>query len=443
MSDVEKLYYLNSKLAGKAKDAVSGILLSNYNYSVAVTLLKDRFGDKKSVIKCHYTELINVVPAINSSKGLRLLYDEVEKHLRSLDALKQDINQEVFISVITSKILKDVQVQLEIQKGAKNKWTVGKLRELFNDYISAREKAEEHTSAGISAIRHIPSPPLRLSTEALTAGPKIKSRQFERSKPFVSCRYCNGKHWNDECQIYPTIEARKQRIKGSCFICLKQGHKTNECTLTKGCYYCRQINNHNRSLCLRQFGSTMKEITHLVEEVPEEEESDITENVLLSSGESVLMQTAKTEVKNPRNNTIQNIRMLLDTGSQRTYITENLAKTLNLRMGEPNDITIVTFGFKKLQKIKSPSTTIDITLRDGSTLTLKANVIPSITGTIYRGPVHIGSLQKGDHFLNQYDLADTLLCRRESSKLTFLSAMIIIWIWYFLRKWKYSQDYIC
>ena len=84
-------------------------------------------------------------------------------------------------------------------------------------------------------------------------------------------------------------------------------------------------------------------------------------------------------------------------------------------MGEPNDITLVTFESKKPQKIKSPSTTMDITLRDGSTHTINANVIPSITGTIYRGPIHIGSLQKGDHFLNQYDLADILPCKRESS----------------------------
>lgn len=71
-----------------------------------------------------------------------MLYDEIEKHLRSLEALKQDINQEVFISMILSKIPKDVFVQLQIKKGAKYM-----LRELFNDYISARKKAEEHTNA--------------------------------------------------------------------------------------------------------------------------------------------------------------------------------------------------------------------------------------------------------------------------------------------------------
>ena len=158
----------------------------------------------------------------------------------------------------------------------------------------------------------------------------------------------------------------------------------------------------------------------MVEEVPEEDASDITENVLLSSGESVLMQTAKPEVKNPRNFTKQNIRMLLDTGSQRMSITENLAKTLNLTLGNPNNITLVTFGSKKPQKIKSPSTTMDITLRDGSTLTINANVIPSITRTVYRGPIYLGCLQKADCFLNQYDLADTLPCKGESSTIDLL-----------------------
>ena len=41
----------------------------------------------------------------------------------------------------------------------------------------------------------------------------------------------------------------------------------------------------------------MKESVHLVEEISQEEESDIKENVRLSSGESVLMQTANIKGK--------------------------------------------------------------------------------------------------------------------------------------------------
>ena len=83
LKDIEKFNYLNSKLMGEAKGAVSGILLSNENYSVAVALLKERFGDVQSVVYCHFTELINITPAINNSKGLRLLYEQIEKDLRS------------------------------------------------------------------------------------------------------------------------------------------------------------------------------------------------------------------------------------------------------------------------------------------------------------------------------------------------------------------------
>ena len=131
--------YLNSKLTGEAKHAISGIILSNDNYQVAVILVKERFGDNQTVINAPYTARINLTPATNNPKSLRSLFDQIERNLRSLQALKQDIDQGVFVSIITSKILKDILIQLEIQKGAKTKWTVTKLRKLFNDYVAARE----------------------------------------------------------------------------------------------------------------------------------------------------------------------------------------------------------------------------------------------------------------------------------------------------------------
>ena len=71
LSDVEKLNYLMSKLTGEAKTSVSGILLSNENYEIAVELLKERYGDMQTVIISHYTEIINLKPAQNNPKSLR------------------------------------------------------------------------------------------------------------------------------------------------------------------------------------------------------------------------------------------------------------------------------------------------------------------------------------------------------------------------------------
>ena len=124
LSDVEKLTYLNSKLTGEAKHTVSGIQLSNENYEVTKTLLKDRFGSTQPVVNSHITHLINMKPAQNSTKGLRNLQNQSESHLRSLEALTQDTNQDVFINIMTSKNPKDVLLHLQIQQGAKVKWTV-------------------------------------------------------------------------------------------------------------------------------------------------------------------------------------------------------------------------------------------------------------------------------------------------------------------------------
>ena len=149
LSEVEKLHYLVSKLTGEAKNSVSGIQLSNENYQVAVELLKERYGDKQTVVTSHYTELIYLKPAPNNPNGLRsmLMYNDVETHLRSLQALEQDTDQDLFISMITSKLPKDVVIQLETQKRARTLWTIRELRERFNDFIVARERAELHVSA--------------------------------------------------------------------------------------------------------------------------------------------------------------------------------------------------------------------------------------------------------------------------------------------------------
>ena len=93
------------------------------------------------------------------------------------------------------------------------------------------------------------------------------------------------------------IDARKQRIRGSCFICLKQGHGCKECRLNKPCFYCRTANQHHRGLCLKQFKTHRGELTYLAEEHFEEEfnqenQLSANENVLITSGEIVLMQTA-------------------------------------------------------------------------------------------------------------------------------------------------------
>ena len=76
------------------------------------TLLIERFEGVQLILHNHYMELINLPAGRNTPKGLRLMYDHMEKHFRRLEApnqyLDQYLNHNIFIPVIKSKLPKDV-----------------------------------------------------------------------------------------------------------------------------------------------------------------------------------------------------------------------------------------------------------------------------------------------------------------------------------------------
>ena len=65
--------------------------------------------------------MINLYPASDTTSSLRNLQDQLEKHLRSLEVLKRNVNQDVFVAMIRAKLPDDILLQLEMLKGAKKK----------------------------------------------------------------------------------------------------------------------------------------------------------------------------------------------------------------------------------------------------------------------------------------------------------------------------------
>ncbi|MCG8034488.1 MAG: DUF1759 domain-containing protein [Candidatus Thiodiazotropha taylori] len=441
LSNIEKFSYLKSKLSGEAARAVSGLALSNENYAVAIATLRERFGNSQEVIDCHYNEMINLQTANNNTHSLRLFLDKVQRHLRSLEVLKQNINQDVFVSMIKAKLPQAVLLQLEIMNGAKNKWSTVKLIETLCDYIFAREKSEiksnqvesNSNSAGANhkatnnhersrgnkradfQSKNDKRAPFQVSSaEALVAGTKEVS-----VKPyFDKCRYCENKHWSDECPTYRTVKERKQQLKDSCFKCLKTGHLAKECKRSKVCVHCGEVNAHHRSLCPKKFkqvtNNTPQEVNVLTEQSNVREE-----NALISSGAFVLMQTATTEIRNPKNANCETVRLLLDSGSQRTYITEKLAEKLKLKKTGEQELRLATFGTESPKVIRTASTEIRLKLNNGKYLNLSANIVPTISGTIQRKSLKISS-DYLEHLMKSVELADSFPSEDESSNIELL-----------------------
>ncbi|XP_053395800.1 uncharacterized protein LOC128555967 [Mercenaria mercenaria] len=444
LSPIDKFNYLQSKVVGEAKQSIAGLALSKENYDVAVTILKERFGNPQEAVDLHYNKLINIPIPSEKVESLRIFLDTIERHLHSLEVLKENTNQHVFISMIRSKLPRNVLRNIELKCGSKTEWTVHKLRDEIREYVVACERAEskdgnttqpEIQRGGTPKFQRYQNKPhypayrpekisrpvynAPASAEALAVNVKSKATSNVKDR----CRYCSERHWSDECLKYKTVEERKRKLNGSCFKCLKEGHLATECKSKKVCVHCGEMNKHHRNLCPKKFEIRSSSV-HLSEEIsdatPQEDDMSAEGHVLISSNEMVLMQTAQTEICNEQNFVYERARLLFDSGSQRTYITERLATKLGLKPEDEQELKLVTFGSENTKVIKTKSAKISIKLNNGSYMKITANVVPTISGTIQRNPVKQLLTKQMENLVNSVEMADTIPSVKEYSTVEVL-----------------------
>jgi len=249
-SPVDKLNYLKSKLRGEALTAIAGYQLTNSNYAVVVDVLKQRFGNTQLIIDAHYRSLSHLPMANNQTASLRQCFDTIEHHLRSLEAVGENVNHRHFVALISEKLPQKVLYQLYMLKGDGEEWTVPKLRQLLGKHITALEMAGGDLSSSSGRPKHyqiegVRQPYPKSSASGLLAG---SSRNQVPKRHQIKCVYCGQPHWPDECDKFTTLQSRREKLKGSCYKCLQRGHLLKDCQRGRVCVHCGK-QGHHRSLC--------------------------------------------------------------------------------------------------------------------------------------------------------------------------------------------------
>jgi len=183
-----------------------------------------------------------------------------------------------------------------------------------------------------------------------------------------------------------------------------------DCQRTRNCFHCGKTN-HHRSLSPRLF--TAKDSQPFESglqslHISSNKEEPNSEAATVAYGNQVLIQTPTTTALNTSGDHSIPVRMILDSGSQRTYITQKLAKNLKLKLSKPESVTVVTFVSDKPKQITYRPTELRLTLKDGRSILIGASVVPQITGRISRVLINSDNVA----FLKSADweskLADTL-----------------------------------
>ena len=143
LHNIDKFNYLKSLLKGSAAATIAGLPLTDGNYKSAIELLTNRFGNKQVIISSHMDALLRL-PSLGSTTDVRKLrqtYDEIEAHVRGLQALEVPTESygSFLVPVLMTKIPEDIRLLVgrEMKDG---EWNLSAILQILRSKIENRER---------------------------------------------------------------------------------------------------------------------------------------------------------------------------------------------------------------------------------------------------------------------------------------------------------------
>ena len=339
MSKIDKFSYLKSLLEGAAARTIQGLTLSDANYDAAITLLEERFGRSKEIIAAHMDELLKIPGCtVDRPSALRSVYDKIIVHVRGLETLEVTSDQygSILTPVIMSKFPPDVRLRIARESEGKV-WNIGNVLKIIKQEVEARE-ASENT--------HVNPPKSTNQSGRPPSSHNSTGSSLVINGSNVSCVYCHHNHFSASCTKVVELNERRDILKrsGRCFNCLRSNHKSKDCDSSKNCRYCHR--RHHQSIC-EQCPTIKREPVTSDRGIPSRQNAD--QQVSVSNFASqvdgkriVLLQTAHVEAIGDQ--AAVPVRVLLDNGSQLSYITTSVKTRLNLKPIRQERLSLNTFG---------------------------------------------------------------------------------------------------
>lgn len=353
LDDVGKFQYLRSLLTGRAAATLNGLSSRQSCYVDAIELLINEYGNNERIIDHYVQELMKLPPVKhrNDLQGLRKLYNLSLSITRSLESL--GIPSVQFGLMVKSTLFKALPytLRVEFQKSCKGEFNVS------TESLGARNNETERTLERLFSFLKLE---VESAEEAQGASAKFEpqekvvKRGYNRDRESTAsglltavkenCLFCSSSaHLVSECECKKSLEDKKNILKQHrrCYRCTKGHHNSKNC----------RTRNVKCKKCQGRHVTSMHDPEYKREEdVPQTRQTEIrqspTTNLMAGNRTpEVYLQTACAFVVN--NNEEAFIRLVIDGGSQLTFIKESVSRKLGLEVIGKRNLSIVTFGASK------------------------------------------------------------------------------------------------
>ncbi|XP_058458365.1 uncharacterized protein LOC131434987 [Malaya genurostris] len=229
---------------------------------------------------------------------------------------------------------------------------------------------------------------------------------------YFSIRICSGSHELWRCEDYKKANLSDRyttlRRTGACFNCLQKGHRTTECTSEHSCKRCgkrhhttlhndedRSKNHEERPTTSSNKATQQMTIVEETVVAPTHEESKKPDSSstfctqIQATNQQMLLSTAVILVQGKEGNTYP-CRVLLDSGSQTNFISEQFTQLLSLKKESAN---VSVSGLNDIRtRIRFKIQTTIRSRISNYAVCLELLVVPKITGNLPLTKVDVLSL---------------------------------------------------
>ncbi|XP_055848250.1 uncharacterized protein LOC129913542 [Episyrphus balteatus] len=358
LSPIRKFQFLISCLRGDALSLLSHLKVCDDTYEEAWEKLDKRFNRPRHIVN-NFVKAFMDLPSVHTSNVsvLRKISDGADEIVRGLTSISSLTRDPWLIYILINKLDFDTRQAWSEDYYSEDYPTINQLL----DFLDRRCEALESCRTSTRESNPIKKPPVKSMLASIS----------------IICQKCNANHGLTQCQMFldMDVQARREFVKTNklCFNCLRSGHPSARCQSKFRCKACNTRHHslvHDDSINSTTINSTTKssdsstKINNSLVYDPNKDFVPQTNNTSLRSSQTTnfgsvnshnsvnipssspqalinnhshinhsiktLLPTALGKVLDV-NGKSQIVRMLIDTGSQVSFVTESCAQRLGLK----------------------------------------------------------------------------------------------------------------